>query len=399
MPLKMTNKTQPDDLWLRAAVVGGLWASIEIIIGSFLHNTRLPFAGSILAFAGTILLIGFYQLWPYKGLILRAGLITAIMKSVSPSAIILGPMTGILLEAILIELVLNLVGKNTVSFMLAGILSISSALFHKIISIIIFYGFNLVKIYVNIINFGLKQLGFQPASEFQILLFLLVFYVGFGMLSGWLGALIGKKAMALRSSSKADITHDASTSSEFFSIDENQKTSIPLLLFHILSIPAGLFLINFHFEMAGYLFIVSYIFAIGFIYRKALRRLRKPVFWSQLIVIVLLSALFWNFGQPDHQWFSREGFIIGVEMLIRALFIVVAFSAISVELMNEHVRHFLIRIGFGQFYKSLGMAFGALPIMISLLPKTKEIIRTPIRSLLKPLVMADQWLEIFKKEK
>jgi hypothetical protein len=157
--------------------------------------------------------------------------------------------------------------------------------------------------------------------------------------------------------------------------------------------------INFHFEMAGYLFIASYILAIGFNYRKALRRLRKPVFWSQLIVIVILSALFWNFGKADHQWFSREGFVIGFEMLIRALFIVVAFSAISVELLNEHVRHFLVQIGFGQFYKSLGMAFGALPIMISLLPKTKEIIRTPIQSLLKPLVMADQWLAVFKKEK
>jgi hypothetical protein len=395
----MKNKAQANDLWLRAAVVGGLWASIEIIIGSFLHNTRLPFAGSILAFAGTVLLIGFYQIWPYKGLIIRAGLITAIMKSVSPSAIILGPMTGILLEAILIELMLNLAGKNLFSFMVAGILSISSALFHKIISIIIFYGFNLVKIYVNIINFGLKQMGFQPASELQILLFLLVFYFGFGMLAGWLGALIGKKAQALRSNLKTEFSHDPSAQSEFFTIDKNQKTSIPLLIFHILSVPAGLFLINFHFEMAGYLFIASYILAIGFNYRKALRRLRKPVFWSQLIVIVILSALFWNFGKADHQWFSREGFVIGFEMLIRALFIVVAFSAISVELLNEHVRHFLVQIGFGQFYKSLGMAFGALPIMISLLPKTKEIIRTPIQSLLKPLVMADQWLAVFKKEK
>lgn len=399
MPFTMKNKAQANDLWLRAAVVGGLWASIEIIIGSFLHNTRLPFAGSILAFAGTVLLIGFYQIWPYKGLIIRAGLITAIMKSVSPSAIILGPMTGILLEAILIELMLNLAGKNLFSFMVAGILSISSALFHKIISIIIFYGFNLVKIYVNIINFGLKQMGFQPASELQILLFLLVFYFGFGMLAGWLGALIGKKAQALRSNLKTEFSHDPSAQSEFFTIDKNQKTSIPLLIFHILSVPAGLFLINFHFEMAGYLFIASYILAIGFNYRKALRRLRKPVFWSQLIVIVILSALFWNFGKADHQWFSREGFVIGFEMLIRALFIVVAFSAISVELLNEHVRHFLVQIGFGQFYKSLGMAFGALPIMISLLPKTKEIIRTPIQSLLKPLVMADQWLAVFKKEK
>jgi len=55
----MTAKQEKlNELWMKAAVVGGLWASLEIIVGSFLHNTRLPFAGSILAFAGTIILIG-----------------------------------------------------------------------------------------------------------------------------------------------------------------------------------------------------------------------------------------------------------------------------------------------------------------------------------------------------
>ena len=48
--LKEEKNTKLGQLWMKAAVVGGLWASIEIIIGSFLHNTRLPFAGSMLAF-------------------------------------------------------------------------------------------------------------------------------------------------------------------------------------------------------------------------------------------------------------------------------------------------------------------------------------------------------------
>ena len=79
-------KLQP--IWLKAAVLGGLWASIEIIIGSFFHNLRLPFAGTILAANATILMVAFYQMWPEKGLIWRAGLIAALMKSISPSAII-----------------------------------------------------------------------------------------------------------------------------------------------------------------------------------------------------------------------------------------------------------------------------------------------------------------------
>ncbi len=384
---------------MRAAVVGGLWASIEIIVGSFLHNTRIPFAGSVLAFTGTILLIGFYQIWPYKGLIIRAGLITAIMKSVSPSAIILGPMTGIMLEAILIEGIIRLFGSNLFSYMTGGILSLSSALFHKIISLIIYYGFNLVKIYINIINFGLKQLHLGKATDLQILWFLLSFYVVFGMLAGWLGHVIGRKSLKLQTSQRQDIgAVKKDAGKDFFVLDKNQKTSLLLLWLHVVVLPLGLFLVNMHYRLPGLVFMGVYVLAFGYVYRRALRRLRKPVFWSQLVIIVLLSALFWNFGKPDHQWFSTEGFLIGLEMLLRALFIVVGFSALSVELLNEHVRSFLFRIGFGRFYKGIGLAFGSLPVMIGLLPSSKEILHSPVKSLLKPLVMANQWLEIFRKE-
>ena len=195
----MKKEGQSDnELWLKAAVVGGLWASVEIIIGSFLHNTRIPFAGSILAFFGTVLLIGFYQLWPQRGLIIRAGLITALMKSVSPSALILGPMTGIFMEALLVELFILLLGNNLPAYTISGVFSLSSALFHKIISIIIVYGFNIVTIYVNIINFGLKQIGISAASDWQILTALLAVYFTMGSLAGMLGYLIGKKALCMQ---------------------------------------------------------------------------------------------------------------------------------------------------------------------------------------------------------
>lgn len=71
-----------DTTWAKAAVLGGLWASFEIVIGSFLHNMHIPFSGSFLTFIATIFMIAFYQLWPEKGLIWRAGLICALMKSI-----------------------------------------------------------------------------------------------------------------------------------------------------------------------------------------------------------------------------------------------------------------------------------------------------------------------------
>lgn len=389
-------KTQ-SDIWLKASVVGGLWASMEIIVGSFLHNTRIPFAGSILAFAGTILLIGFYQLWPQKGLIIRAGFITAIMKSVSPSAIILGPMTGIITEAALIELLIILFGNNIPSVAVAGILSLSSALFHKIISVIILYGFDVIKVYVNVINFALKQFGVSEANPKEILWALLAVYTITGIIAGVLGLLLGRKALKLRANIPKDVFEKGIREKEFFEIRDNKKTKTILMWIHILAIPVGLYLFNFHGLIYGGIFSLAYILVFGIYYRRALRRLKKPIFWSQLILIVLLSALFWNTGEKGIS-ISAKGFWVGLEMMIRAIFIVIAFSALSVELRNEKVRTFLFKIGVGRFYQSVGIAFGALPQMIALLPTAKEIIKKPMASLLKPMIFADSWLDIFKKD-
>ncbi len=398
--LSRKEKISNEDLWLKAAVVGGLWASMEIIIGSFLHNTRLPFAGTTLAFAGTILLIGFYQVWPHKGLIIRAGFITAIMKSVSPSVIIFGPMTGIMLEAVLLELVILIFGNNLPSLMFAGALSLSSALFHKVISLLIFYGFDLIKVYVNVVNFALKQFGLLEAKVMDILLALLLFYFAFGFLAAIIGWQIGKKSIKLRSQqTDDDWKAEPASKRDFFEIKKDQKTNIYLLAIHIISIPLGLYLFNFHGVIIGLYYVIPYILIFGYKYAFSLRRLKKPIFWSQLVFIVLLSALFWKTDESTEFGLNYEGFIVGLEMMLRALFIVVAFSALSVELRNERVKNFLYNVGFGRFYQAMGLAFGALPIMISMLPGSKEIIKSPARSLLRPLIMADKWLEVFKTGK
>ena len=117
-----------------------------------------------------------------------------------------------------------------------------------------------------------------------------------------------------------------------------------------------------------------------------------------MILIVVLTALFWKTDDNSSNWLSLDGLFVGLEMMLRALFIVVAFTAISVELHNQRVRNFLFNVGFGQFYQAVGMAFGALPIMIGLLPTSKEIIKSPMQSLLKPLIMADQWLAVFQED-
>src|SRR5512137_442670 len=95
----------PGDLrvWQRAAVLGSLWAAVEIVVGSFLHNLGVPFAGTVLAAFGVMVMTAGHRASPERGLIWRTALVCALMKSVSPSAVILGPMIGILMEGVLLE--------------------------------------------------------------------------------------------------------------------------------------------------------------------------------------------------------------------------------------------------------------------------------------------------------
>ncbi len=183
-----------------------------------------------------------------------------------------------------------------------------------------------------------------------------------------------------------------------FLVNSDSNTKLAFLIVNILSVPFGLLLINSIYTNVGYIFVFSYMLIFSWIYRKSLRRLRKPFFWIQLVFIVLLSSIFWKDDTGAFGIFKPEGAIAGIEILIRALFIVIAFSGISVELKNKRVEKFLLSLGMGLFYRSISVAFGALPAMITMLPRSKQIIRHPIRSILLPLASADLWLEYFNTE-
>ncbi|HHB80097.1 MAG TPA: hypothetical protein ENK85_12775, partial [Saprospiraceae bacterium] len=142
----MTKQKKLSTLWLKAAVIGSIWAAFEIIVGSFLHNMRVPFSGTFLAAASIFLLVSFMQIWKEPGIILRAGIICALMKSISPSAVILGPMIGIFLEAFLLEASRFLLGRHLMAYVVGGALALSSTLFQKLGMLLVTYGFDLVAI-------------------------------------------------------------------------------------------------------------------------------------------------------------------------------------------------------------------------------------------------------------
>jgi len=382
------------DIWLKASVLGSLWASIEIILGSFFHNLRLPFAGTLLAMIGVSLLIGFLQIWNEKGLIWRAGLVCALMKSISPSAIILGPMTGIFTEALLIELFIVLFGRNLVAYLIAGAAAVFSAMMHKIATLLIMYGFDIIVIVKNLYNFLVKKTGFTMFTAWELISFVSFLYVVLGMAAAYIGFYAGRKSRQ-RQLEKKSYLSDLQPRTNIFQNEEKTKYSVKLLFFHILSIALGLWVINYYNIYIALIWLAVYV-AFSFIrYKSSVRHLKRWDFWLQLVLLTMLASVFFN-GFQNGNWLDYNGLIVGLKMNMRATIVVVGFSVLSVELRNPLVKAVLYKRGFSQLYQSLSLAFAALPEVIANLAKPKQLIREPINSLIDTLLQANYLLLSFQ---
>ncbi|TVQ16033.1 MAG: hypothetical protein EA361_04840 [Bacteroidetes bacterium] len=356
--MKIYHKKQLSEKWMKAAVVGSLWATVEIVLGSLLHNLKLPMAGSILSFITVYLVISFFQIWKINGLIWRAGLICALMKSISPSAIILGPMIGILSQAIILDMIIRLTGKNLFSYLLGGALAVFSALAQKAITLLVLYGWDFVLLLENMYFFAARQLKIEQLPPTWLLAFLSLIYLFSGALAGWMGYTTGKNFLQLQSGAAIHPSIKPHGQSDLFKHTRKNNHSVFLLFISFAILIGGMFIISRADIRISALWVIAVLVAGYLRYPNNMRYLKKPALWIQLGVIVLLSAVFKN---GFEHLFSMEGFAIGLTMSLRALLLLTCFAAISAELKNPVVKNLLYNKGFQNLYQSVELAFSALP--------------------------------------
>ncbi len=389
-PMDLNINHKLSGTWQKAAVLGSLWASSEIVLGSFLHNLRVPFSSIFLTAIGIILLVSVSYQWKDRGLIWRAGLICAIMKAVSPSAVIFGPMIAIFLEAVLLESSVRIFGKNMLGFFIGSILAMSWSFFQKIANFIIVYGFNIVDLYTSLINFAQKQLQFHFTTVWMPVLALWAIYLVFGIISALVGIYIGKTAV------KSD--------PPMMSIDKKRTggiksgKSMPLfnysmgwLVLTISGMVAVLLLMNFTtiiwWGPTGMAMLTAWVIR----YNNILKPLQKPKFWVFFIVITMLSSFLFATLQSSHISIL-DGLMIGLQMNFRAAIMVVGFAVTGKELSNPVIRSFFIRTSFKQLPLSLEVAFNTLPFIISNLPSVRDIFKKPVPILRQLTAQAEFWL-------
>ncbi len=364
--------------WQRAAVLGSLWAANEIVIGSFLHNVGFPFTGTLLSAVGVALLVAGARLWHDAGVIWRAGIVCALMKSLSPSAVILGPMIGILTEAVLLFVFAVMFRTTMAGFILGGSAATLTPIIQKIATVLLAYGFDAARLYeglFRVVAVRIDLTALTPATA-------LAWFVALNALPGALaaigGAIVARDATIIPHPGPVPVPADSDGPTGLH--ESSYSFSLSALGLHVLSIIVGLTAIPFLPALIAPFPVAAYLGIIVMRYPMLRPKFKRPRLWIEFGVVALLAGVVLGALSPEGKGTWWTGLQSGIQMTARAALMVGAFSAISIELRNPLVIDWFLRRGLGRVSAALHMAFRALPVMLTTLNNQRRIVRHPFAS-------------------
>ncbi len=355
--------------WLYAAALACLWAASEIVLGSFLHNLRVPMRGSILAAIGVMIMVSAGVRWKISGIFWRAGLITALMKSVSPSAVLLGPMTAIFMQGFIMDMVTRSGRHTKPAYIIGGGLAIAWNFFQLILGYLLYYGYDAVELYNRLIKYATNEIGAVSFSGNWILIVLISVYFIFGVIA----AIIG-----IRSLQNTKKIPEIKPQRDLKSVFSSQKVgTFSYSLYFLLLIPflvvSVLYLLARMPVQLSFTMLPGIIIFLILRYKSGLRRLAKWKFWIVFLIITMLSSFL--LGETIY-----EGFIIGLKMNFRAVFIIIALASFSIELKHPKIQQLLSKTG-NVLPSVLEATFDTLPMVIAHLPDAKTFFKNPLKAI------------------
>jgi hypothetical protein len=174
------------------AVFGALWGLVEISLGSIFHAIDLPLTGMVLTIIGVMTASIGRLFVPKRGSTLFIGIIAMVLKLFSIGSAVIGPMVGILTEALIAELILDAFGKASLpAFITAGAGAALWTLVQPFVTGVLLFGRNLLVIWMDLLDVGTRLFGIPYQAAFWIVLTLVSVHLIFGGIGGWLGWKLG----------------------------------------------------------------------------------------------------------------------------------------------------------------------------------------------------------------
>ena len=146
------ENAQLDTFWMYVSVFGTLWGGIELTLGTFLHVLHVPKTGLVMGVVTLILILAQRYLYPVRGATLCTGIVAACIKCLSPGGIIVGPVVGILSEALIVELCLIVAPRSRISAIVAATLALTWSQAQSLFKTWLYYGGDFVEGLVKLVT-------------------------------------------------------------------------------------------------------------------------------------------------------------------------------------------------------------------------------------------------------
>lgn len=169
------------------AVFGTLWGLVEMSLGTVLKSLNLPLSGVVLSTLGLVVAMVGRVMVPRRGSTLFIGVIATLLKLFSLGGVVLGPMAGILGEALVAEVVLSAMGRpRRASFLVAGAAGVLCPLVQPFITNPLLFGRTLFTVWLDLLDLGGRLFGLGADAALIIVLALAALHVAIGLVAGWL---------------------------------------------------------------------------------------------------------------------------------------------------------------------------------------------------------------------
>ena len=147
--------------WTYAALFGALWGAIEATLGTTVHLGKLPLRGTIMGLAGLLCLVCLRRLQPRPGVCLLAGIVAIFLKIFTLGGLYPGPIIGIGIQALALELALTGSGGRAIGAAIGGFVALATNPLQKLVTMWVVAGSEAVRSYLRLLQEGAASIGLE----------------------------------------------------------------------------------------------------------------------------------------------------------------------------------------------------------------------------------------------
>jgi len=168
------------------AVFGTLWGLSEMTLGTVLKSLNIPLGGVVLSTVGLVIALVGRVLVPRRGSTLFIGVIATLLKLFSLGGVIIGPMIGIMGEALVAEVALTALGRpRRAAFLVAGAVGVLCPLVQPFVTNPLLFGRTLFTVWLDLLDLGGRLFGLGSDAALVIVLALAALHAAIGLVAGW----------------------------------------------------------------------------------------------------------------------------------------------------------------------------------------------------------------------